>query len=231
MRKSLYVLLFTLSLLVLACGTVSKNPPVYTEKPDWLILKGDKKVGIILCHGNGQTADGYVVGALRNSIHKDLDYTTLSLTMPSAGVRKHFKKYESDYDDAYKYIQAAYDYLKNDLKIKKIYIVAHSMGSRISSAYLARYPMVKYDGFIGLGMLNNGGYPFDARYNISQVKIPVLDIYAEFGEYKDADYAYERKSLISGSYKQIRIDGATHTFVGHEDKISKVVADWLKSQN
>lgn len=120
MQKLTSILLVVLTSLLSSCVTAEKLPPSYTEAPHWLYLEGSNNdVGIILCHGNGDDSDGYVVGRLRTDINKKLGYHTLSIDMPSAGNRKKMPEFYSDFPKAYQSIQAGVDYLQKEKGVKK----------------------------------------------------------------------------------------------------------------
>lgn len=232
--KPVVRLLFSLmlSLVLILPVTAAKSPPTYSQIPDWLYLDGhNSSVGIILCHGRKGNPDWYVVGTLRRSINKELGFHTLSIQMP--GGDKHWQDFDMDFPEAYQAIQAGVDYLRREKGVTKIYLVGHSMGARMTSSYLAKYPMVDIAGYIGVSMLNNGYGPFDCKRNLSKVSLPVLDIYPQYGKFDDAMYGRERKRLVSPTYRQIMIPNANHAFKSKssEKELSEAVISWLVSQN
>ena len=215
-------------------GCMSQGTSTHKDKEnlDWAYLDGgNSSVGVILCHGRGGDPDWYVVGALRKRINKKLGYHTLSMQMPGGEKSRH--EYYSDFAATYQAIQTSVDYLRNKKGVKKVYIIGHSLGARMASAYLSKYPMADISGFVGVGMLNNGGNPFDCSENLANVSIPILDIYPKLGKYDDAMHARSRKKLISANYQQKMISGANHAFSSSssEEKLSVVVISWLESQN
>ena len=107
--------------------------------------------------------------------------------------------------------------------------MGHSMGSRMSSAFIAEHPSSPVKGLIIAGCRNNGGSPLACDESMEEVKIPVLDIWgADNG--KDSDSAIDRENLISKKYKQVAIDGANHKFDGYESEFTSAVIKWLKQQ-
>jgi dienelactone hydrolase len=232
MQKTTSILLVVLATLLSSCVTTEKLPPSYTEAPHWLYLEGSNNdVGIILCHGNGGNSDGYVVGRLRTDINKKLGYHTLSIDMPSAGNRKKMPEFYSDFPKAYQSIQAGVDYLQKEKGVKKIFIIGHSMGARMTTAYLAKYPMVDISGFVGAGMLNNGNYPFNCKSNLTKIALPTLDVYGEYGKFDDAYHANNRKNLLSDKYTQVMVPAGDHAFSDSESELSEIVTNWLQEQN
>jgi hypothetical protein len=226
----LLLVLVAIPLFLSGCVTTNTSPPSYKENPQWIYIDGGlSSVGVILCHGRRGNPNWYVVGPLRKSINKKLGYHTLSIQMP--GGDKNFKEFTLDFPEAYQAIQAGVDYLRNEKGVKKIYLIGHSMGSRMASAYLSKYPMVGLSGYVGVSMLNNGGGPLDCYKNLSTVSIPILDVYPQYGKYDDAMYAQERKRLISSNYQQIMIPNAGHAFKSSEKELSEAVILWLEIQN
>jgi pimeloyl-ACP methyl ester carboxylesterase len=228
--RKLALMAIMVPLFIAGCATTETMPPSYKKYPEWVYMDGgSSSVGVILCHGRGGNPDWHVVGTLRKNINKKLGYHTLSIQMP--GGVKHFKEYTSDFPRAYGRIQAGVDYLRNEKGVKKVYLIGHSMGSRMASAYLSKYPMVGLAGFIGVSMLNNGPPPLDCFWNLSKVSIPILDIYPEYGKFDDATHAQKRKSLISKKYRQIMIPNADHAFKSSEKELSEAVIAWLQKRN
>ena len=128
--RSIYILVFGLCL----CTTVQSAPPAGS-----VYLDGNgSRTAVILCHGRGKHPQWLVVEPLRKGIHGRLGYHTLSLQMPNDN--KSWKEYADDFPEAFRRIQAGIDFLRNEKGIKIIYLVGHSMGSRMASAFLAANP-------------------------------------------------------------------------------------------
>jgi dienelactone hydrolase len=119
--------------------------------------------------------------------------------------------------------------LTKEKGVKRIYLMGYSMGARMTSAFLAEQPHPTVVGFIGVGVLEGGGEPLDANQNVRRVHVPVLDVYAD-GTPLDLKSAGNRQSLISDSYKQIRIEGANHSFKGYDSRVAQIIIAWLKEQ-
>lgn len=93
--------------------------------------------GVILCHGKGKYPTWSVVDPLRKGIHEKLGYHTLSIQMPNED--KNWKEYADDFPDAFFRIEEAVSFLK-DKGVSDIYLMGHSMGSRMVSAFIQRKP-------------------------------------------------------------------------------------------
>jgi len=191
----------------------------------------DSKVAVILAHGQGLDPDGNVVGPLRRAIHAELGFHTLSLSMPLLpGARSPdlFEEYASTFPDAYSRIQAAIDFLRREKGVTRIYLMGHSMGGRMTSAFLANHPDAPVVGFIGVGLLAGGKEPLNTNLNLRKVKVPVIDVYAVND--RDAKAAEFRKPLLSESFVQVPVAGATHDYRGHEKAVADAVNSWLRKE-
>lgn len=189
------------------------------------------KVAVILAHGQGLGPDGNVVGPLRRAIHTELEFHTLALSMPTlpgAKTSDLFEEYESTFPDAYGRIQAAIDFLKKEKGVERIYLMGHSMGGRMTSAFLANNPDAPIVGFIGVGLLAGGKEPLNTNLNLRKIKIPVIDVYAEND--RDAKAAEFRRPFISERFMQVPVPGAKHDYRGYEKFVADTVNGWLRRQ-
>ena len=189
---------------------------------------GTSTVGVILCHGRAQHPRGNVVDPLRKEINKQLGYHTLSLLLPGKG--KDWEKYADAFPAAYKEIQAGIDFLRKEKGVTKIYLMGHSMGSRMATAFLVEHPDSGIAGFIGVGVKNGGKYPLNSNRNLRKIKLPVVDIYGDGGDGQDKEEAEVRADMVSARYKQVLIPGADHLFASGEAEMVKAVITWLKAQ-
>ena len=197
--------------------------------PSNVYLDGkNSKVGIILCHGRGKHPTWLVVNPLRKEINRQLGYHTLSIQMPR--LHGSWREYDSLFPESEQRIKAAIKVLKNEKGVEKVYLMGHSMGSRMATSFLANNPDSGVAGFIGVGIRNGGDVPLDSDENLRSVNIPILDVYGDGGDGKDAFDAEARSDMISKQYQQILIPGADHVFSGHEEKMTAAVFRWLKQQ-
>lgn len=199
------------------------------EMPKGEYLEGKNSVtAVILAHGRGQGADSHVVSPLRKVINKELGFHTFSLQMPVLSSSKYLD-YAPTFPDAFKAIQMAIDYLTTEKGVKRIYLMGYSMGARMTTAFLVERPTPAIVGFIGVGLLEGGGRPLDANQNLSTIRLPVIDIFAD-NTPLDLKSAENRRSMVSDTFKQIRISGAEHSFRGYDDQVVKTAIEWLKEQ-
>jgi dienelactone hydrolase len=214
-------------ILAIACCTSSlvfAGPPTGSVYLDG----GTSKIGVILCHGRGQHPTWKVVDPLRKGIHKKLGYHTLSLQMPAE--KKNWNAYAADFPRAHKEIKAGIAFLRDEKKVERIYLMGHSMGSRMATSYLASNPTAPIAGFIGVGIRNGGDEPLDSNANLRHVTLPVVDVYGDGGDGVDMKHAGARSDMVSDRYKQVLIPGASHTFDDYEEQMLQAVIDWLSER-
>ncbi len=181
----------------------------------------DKKDAIVVLHGIGAHPDWpQVVNPLRVSL-AEAGWTTLSIQLPILDNEATPEAYDAIIADGSPRINAALHYLREQGATGS-YIVAHSMGSRMASIFLASTDK-QVKGFIGIGM-NVGSVPYFDQY-----KIPVLDIYGSEDLEGVRGSAADRASRASGNpqYTQVVVGGADHFFDAMEDELYERVKNWL----
>jgi dienelactone hydrolase len=105
----------------------------------------------------------------------------------------------------------------------KIGLVSHSMGARISNYFLATNGGRDVDAWVSIG-ISSGEFA-----NISNLKMPVLDIYGQQDFPVVRQNAYKRAATLralKGS-AQIEVPGADHYFAGHENELAKRIGQFL----
>ncbi|MET0070158.1 MAG: DUF3530 family protein [Candidatus Thiodiazotropha sp.] len=198
------------------------------DKPDGAVYLngGESGSGVILAHGRGKHPRWLVVNPLRKGIHEKLGYHTLSLQMPTG--YGDWKAYATGFPDAYKSIKQAISYLRDERGVRHVFLLGHSMGSRMSSAFVSKNPGHDLAGLIIIGCRNSGGDPLACDGNMRDVEIPVLDIWGG-KDRKDSAAASERGGMVSEIYKQVEIPGANHRLEGYEDDLLEAVTSWLNN--
>ena len=145
--------------MLLAMTVVLASPLVVAEKPagsKYIEGKGSE-VAVILAHGRGKHPTWKVVNPLRKGVHRKLGYHTLSLQMPNES--KKWNEYASDFPKAYEIIREGISFLRDEKGVSKIFLMGHSMGSRMVSAFVSNNPSESISGLIVAGCRNNGGFP------------------------------------------------------------------------
>jgi len=222
MRKNMVFVVVAIGFL--ACSPAFADAPSCSAYLDG----GVSKVGVILCHGRGQHPTWKVVDPLRKGINEKLGYHTLSLQMPAE--KKNWKAYADDFPLAHREISDGIVFLRDEKNVETIYLMGHSMGSRMATSYLLSSPRAPIAGFIGVGIRNGGGKPLDSNKNLRQIALPVVDIYGDGGDGRDMAHAAARSDMVSDRYHQVLIPGANHTFDDHEEEMVKAVIHWLSER-
>ena len=219
MKRILVVLLMALWMCSMA----------HAEMPKGEYLAGkNSTTAVILAHGRGQDPNSHVVGPLRKSINQELGFHTLALQMPVLSSAK-FQDYAPTFPDAFKAIQEAIAFLTSEKGVKRIYLMGYSMGARMTTAFIAERPTPVIVGYIGVGLLEGGGKPLDANQNLAGIRIPVIDIYADYTPL-DLKSAKNRRTWVSDTFKKVKISGADHSFKGYDDQLMQAVIGWLKER-
>lgn len=171
------------------------------------------KAAVIVVHGRGIHPDWGLIGMLRTRL-ADHGYTTLSVQMPVLSADAAGDVYIPTFPEANRRLAAAVKFLQGK-GYKKIALVAHSMGARMSSDYLKNNPNAPLFAWVALSITN------DTLGSLGAIKFPVLDLYGE----KDLPQVLENNKAraqalkkIKGS-KQVAVPQADHFFDGHDDAL------------
>jgi len=191
-----------------------------------LFLAGDKPVGLLLAHGRGKYPSWLVVEPLRHAVNRQLGYYTLSLQMPNDDI--DWQDYADEFPNAYRVFEQGIARLQRQ-GVRKIFLMGHSMGARMASAYLAIHEDAPIAGLIVAGCRNNGQDPLACDHNLQLIDIPVLDIWGAASA-KDVAAGNQRRYFKSAEYTQVAIDNANHAFEGKEDEMVDAVIAWLRRQ-
>lgn len=166
-------------------------------------------------------------------LNNEFSFHALSLHVPQVpsnekGV-KLAEAYAQLYPDVEKLIDSGIHHLHTEKKVKTLYLVGFSMGTRMATAYLARHPSAPFRGYISVSTTCRGPEPMDSNSNLVKVNLPVLDIYGTGSDF-DVACASERSALaeMSDTYKMVRVEGAPHNFRSYENKLTDHAKDWLK---
>lgn len=200
--------------------------PIYIEqanKHKYLAIyteAANAKAGVVVVHGIGIHPDWGMIGTMRSQL-ADQGYTTLSIQMPILAVDAQSEAYAPTFPEAVERLTLAVAHLKAK-GYKKIAIVSHSLGSRMTRDYMATNP-ADVAGWASLGI--GGGATYDG------IKAPVLDLYGSKDLPPVLAGAKKRAASIKGNpaSKQVVIKGADHFFAGQEDAMVKTTKDFLDS--
>lgn len=182
----------------------------------------DPKAALIIVHGLGIHPDWGLIGVLRSQL-ADRGYTTLSVQMPVLDSAAKVSAYPATFPDASQRLQLAVDFLKAK-GYSKIAIVSHSMGSRMSDAYLAAKPDAAVKAWVAIGM------PIAADYR--KVNVPVLDLYGQNDLPEVLNAAAARKAGLQAKpgSEQIVAPHADHFFTDRDALLVDSVTRYLDQQ-
>ena len=192
---------------------------------------GDRAV--ILLHGIGAHPDWpEVINPLRSNLPEH-GWATLSIQMPILANEAELADYAPLFDEVGPRVAAAVMYLR-EKDYRSIVLVGHSLGAAMGASYVAGAPEHGVDGLVAIGM---PVIELDDRMNsvlaLENVRLPVWDLYGS----RDLDTVLgsaqarataARKAENTG-YRQTRVEGADHFFVGMEDELTRRVYGWLQS--
>jgi len=185
-----------------------------------------KDVAVIVIHGIGIHPNWEtVVKPLRVQLASK-GWNTLSLQMPVLANDADGKDYEPLMKEVPARIDAGIRHLAKE-GAKKVVIVAHSMGARMTNSYLAHKkvyieaqtvtPIIAY---VGIGMNTNN------EQFLEKINIPVLDLYGEKdleGVLKSVE-SRRKAGSHNKDYQQQKVAGANHFFEGQDDDLVNAVA-------
>lgn len=204
--------------------SVVVGDPVYLEAQHHKFLAlytraPNAKAALVVVHGVGVHPDWNLIGVLRTRL-ADAGYTTLSVQMPVLKRDAKAEDYPPTYPEAAARLEQAVAYLKVK-GYKKLAIVSHSMGSRMSLYYLGHAQGHPVDAWVAIGMGGEGSY--------RGLGIPVLDLYGENDLPPVRTGAAKRAESLEGDAgsAQIVAPGADHFFTGRDDELVKIVKDYL----
>lgn len=178
------------------------------------------QAGVIVIHGQGVHPDWGLINPLRSQL-SDQGYTTLSVQMPVLAADAQGSAYSQLFPEAAERIAAAVQYLRGQ-GLKKIAIVSHSLGARMTNGFLNAAGRPAIDAWVSIGITSEYTRPetFD---------MPVLDLYGEKDFPGVLGLAQKRASSIAGirGSAQIQVAGADHYFNGSTAELVRTVKLFL----
>mgnify|MGYP001821896929 FL=1 len=178
--------------------------------------------GIIIMHGIGIHPDyPTVINPLRVGL-AERGWHTLSIQLPVLPNEAEAKDYTPLVPEATSRVKAAKQYLQQ-LGLKKIAIVAHSMGTAMA-AYAIDTGGVTVDAYVAIGMNKPAIAP------LANIRVPVLDLYGQDDLPEVTANAALRKTTAekNSHYTQVVTENADHFFNGQEEALVSVVDNWLQ---
>lgn len=165
--------------------------------------------GVIVVHGLGLHPDWGLNGTLRSRLAEQ-GYSTLSVQMPVLAAEAKGDRYPPLFPEAAERLTVAIAFLRKQ-GMKKIAIVSHSMGSRMTNYFLNHAPAAAIDAWVAIGLAGEFTNP-------ASFKGPVLDLYGEKDFPAVLNSAEKRAAAIRNirGSGQLQVVGADHFFAGKE---------------
>ena len=203
-------------------------------KNDFLSLvtensEGFSSLGSVIIHGTGVHPNwSDVIQPLRVGLTEE-GWHTISIQMPVLSNDASHDDYTVVFPEAPARIDSAVNYLKKELGVKRVVLIAHSLGSSMTAYYLSQQNAA-VDGFVAIGMGAGGKHP--NRDNIAFLKsinLPMLDLSGseDLDSVVKSNNARKTSQIHNAAYTQIIEPGADHFFDGEEEALLNHVTNWL----
>lgn len=207
-------------------------PSVLVGDPVDLALAGGRKflalwtpapaaaAGVVVVHGMGVHPDWGLIHPLRVRLAEQ-GYATLSVQMPVAAAEARGGDYPPLFPEAAERLQAAVAFLRGK-GLRKIAIVAHSMGARMTDYFLSHAAEPGVDAWVAIGISGE----FSSR---AASRVPVLDLYGEKDYPAVLENAAKRAAAIQAvrGSAQVEVSGADHFFAGKDEDLVRHVRMFL----
>ena len=207
---------------------IMTGDPVYLEaaKHKFLTIHTETTnapAAVIIVHGSGVHPDWGLISILRSRL-AEAGYTTLSIQMPVLAADAPPESYTPTFGEASARLQAAVGFLK-DKGHKKVAIVSHSLGSRMTNHYLVSRADAGVAAWVTIGIPGNfeqGG----------KLRLPILDLYGENDLPSVLGSAKNRAQTVAGvpHSRQTVAPHTDHFFTGKDDELVRYVGTYLDQQ-
>jgi pimeloyl-ACP methyl ester carboxylesterase len=176
--------------------------------------------GVVLVHGLGVHPDWGLINPLRSQLAEQ-GYATLSVQMPVLMAEMRADAYPPLFPEAAERIAAAVAFLRGK-GFRRVAIVSHSLGSRMTNHFLTHGGAAQVDAWVSIGLSGEFQQP-------EAFKAPVLDLYGEKdlpAVLKAAERRAQAIRPLRGS-AQVQVPGADHFFNGAENELTRQVRLFL----
>jgi len=203
-------------------------------KSDFLSLvteneEGESPFGAVVIHGTGVHPNWVdVIQPLRVGL-TEIGWHTVSIQMPVLPNEATHDDYTVVFPEAPARIDAAVSYLKKEMGVKRVVLIAHSLGSSMTAYHLS-HNQPKVDGFVAIGMGAGGAHPNrDNIAHLKSIKLPMLDLSGteDLESVVKSNKARKTSQEHNDAYTQIIESGADHFFDGEEEALLNHVSSWL----
>ena len=179
--------------------------------------------GIIVVHGLGLHPDWGLINPLRSRLSAQ-GYVTLSVQMPVLAAEGTGDRYAPLFPEAAERLAAAVAWLRGK-GLKRVAIVSHSMGARMTNYFLNQPGDARIDAWVAIGLAGEFTRP-------ETFKAPVLDLYGENDNAAVLESAEKRAAAIRAirGSGQAQVAGADHFFTGMESELTLRVRQFLNAR-
>ncbi|MGB1110798.1 MAG: alpha/beta fold hydrolase, partial [Gammaproteobacteria bacterium] len=180
-----------------------------------LVTESDEtKKGAVVMHGSGVHPNWpTIVLPLRVGLTQH-GWHTISIQMPVLANEAEYDEYTAVFPEVPARVDAAIEYLKNEMGVETVVLVAHSLGAAMNTYYLSNHkPDIA--GFVAIGLGPGSKDPVrDTTEQLKKINMPMLDLYGEEDLPGVVENADARRQAQSGNaeYTQIMEPGADHFF-------------------
>lgn len=211
------------------------TPAILVGDPLHLELKSGRKflaiwapgakavAGVIVVHGLGLHPDWGLINSLRSQLSEQ-GYATLSVQMPVLASDARGGDYPPLFPEAADRLSAAAEFLRGK-GYRKIAVVSHSMGARMTDFALNQAGGMRVDAWVAIGI--SGEFTAPPAF-----QAPVLDIYGEKDAPAVLHHVRSRAAVLRtlrGS-GQVEVAGADHFFASMEGELVRRVRQFLEAR-
>ena len=188
----------------------------------------ESDLALIVIHGTGVHPNwDQVIQPIRVEM-TTRGWNTLSIQMPILANEAEHDDYAPLFPGVIPRIDAAVAYLQAQGN-QKIVLVAHSLGSLMTSFYLSEKQPDLVKGFDAIGMSGGAKHAvMDSLKTLKTVNLPILDL---FGSDDLPEVLAHKKTkpqaAQSKHFDQIEVEGANHFFDDHNDELVNAVSNWV----
>jgi len=198
------------------------------------INTGEAHGVVIMLHGMGAHPDWPdVISPLRTRL-TEFGWSTLSIQLPILSPEEPVAEYGKTLRLANSRIQAAVDYL-HGWEIEPIILLGYSFGAAQAANYLASNNPEDIKAFVSVSMLAQKFIRpgLDIYKFISEIAIPILDIYGE-NDLEDVRRGIDDRRLAASKnsntgFQQIELQSSGHHYLGFEDVLTEQIQIWLRN--
>jgi len=189
--------------------------------------RGKARGGVILLHDRGTSANSLeVIRPLRLGL-AEAGWDTLSLRLSLAGGG------QADEATVVARLRSGLDWLKSR-EPSRLVVIALGDSAAAALAYASQGPPPELRALVLISAADDPQTPGSTESPLAQVRLPVLDVYAERDHRAVLDAVARRRGVASGnpeiSYAQGPIVGASGGFFGVEDGLLSRIRGWLASR-